>query len=102
MSTKFPSVNVVDLRDMPKKHKQFPQWAKKRLIDLNMKVTELADQIGYPRPTTSAAINGSSRFPHVTAAIAEYLDHDPKTDGPLPACPARPERRIRLHTTSTR
>ena len=81
---------------MAKTHKQFPIWAQKRLIDLGLSVTGFARILGYPRQTVSAALHGSTRFPHVTAAIATQLKHDPKTDGPLPARPARPERRIRI------
>lgn len=81
---------------MAKKHKKFSLWAKKRLLDLELTVTQLATQLGYPRQTVSAALNGSERFPHVTASIANQLKHDPKTDGPLPARPARPELRVRL------
>lgn len=96
MSTKFPSVNTVDAIRMAKKHKKFSLWAKKRLLDVDLTVTELASRIGYPRQTVSAALNGSERFPHVTSAIANTLNHDPKTDGPLPARPARPEQRLRI------
>ncbi len=98
MSTKFTSVNNVDPIAMARKHKKFSIWVKKKLIELGVTVTELASLIGYPRPTVSAAINGSTRFPHVTAAIATYLNHDPKTDGPLPTRPARPEQRLRITT----
>jgi DNA transposition AAA+ family ATPase len=83
---------------MSKKHKKFSLWAKKRLLDLELTVTQLASKIGYPRQTVSAALNGSERFPHVTSAIATTLNHDPKTDGPLPARPARPEQRFRFAT----
>ena len=83
---------------MAKKHKNFSLWAKKRLLDLDMTVTQLASRIGYPRQTVSAAINGSERFPHVTSAIATTLNHDPKANGPLPARPARPEQRLRFAT----
>ena len=101
-STKFPFVNAVDGNKMTPMHKKFPVWAKKQLLDLEITVTELASRIRYPRQTTSAALNGSTRFPHVTQAIAETLNHDPKTDGPLPARPARPERRVRLTAARTR
>lgn len=83
---------------MAQKHKKFSLWVKKRLLDLDLTVTELASRIGYPRQTVSAAINGSERFPHVTHAIASQLEYDPKTNGPLPARPARPEQRLRLAT----
>lgn len=96
MSTRFPSVNTVDATGMATKHKKFSLWAKKRLLDLDLTVTQLASNLGYPRQTVSAALNGSERFPHVTSAIANKLHHDPKTDGPLPTRPARPEQRFRF------
>lgn len=85
---------------MAPKRNQFPTWAKKRLLDLGLSVSRLAELIGYARTTTSAALNGSSRFPHVTYAIATHLNHDPKTDGPLPVSAPRLERRVRLVTGS--
>jgi hypothetical protein len=81
---------------MATKHKKFSIWAKKRLIDSELTVTELASLIGYPRQTVSAAVNGSERFPYVTAAIANILKHDSKTDSPLPSRPSRPEQRFRI------
>lgn len=96
MSTKLPLVNAVDGNKMASLHKKFPAWAKKRLIDRELSVTQLAQKVGYARQTVSAAVNGSTKFPHVVAAIATHLNHDPKTDGPLPVGPARPERRIRI------
>jgi hypothetical protein len=94
----FPFVNANDVTYMAKKHKKFSLWAKKRLLDLDLTVTQLAARIGYPRQTVSAAINGSERFPHVTSAIATSLNYDSKTNGPLPTSPARPEQRLRLAT----
>jgi predicted transcriptional regulator len=81
---------------MAKKHKKFSLWAKKCLIDRGLTVTELASSLGYPRQTVSAVLNGSDRFPYVTAAIAKTLNYDSKTNGPLPARPARPEHRVRI------
>lgn len=94
----FPFVNSVDANQMAKKHKNFSLWAKKRLLELDLKVTQLASRIGYPRQTVSAALNGSERYPHVTSAIANTLNYDPKTNGPLPTRPARAEQRLRLVT----
>jgi hypothetical protein len=81
---------------MATKRNKFPLWAKTRLLEADLKVTQLATALGWSRQAVSAALNGSTHYPHVTAAIAAYLHHDPKTDGPLPVSPARPERRERL------
>lgn len=96
MSTMFPFVNTVDVNQMANKHKKFSIWVRKRLIEEDITITELASSIGYPRQTVSAAINGSERFPYVTSAIANFLNHDSKTDSPLPTRPARPEQRFRI------
>ncbi len=76
---------------------KFRKWVKTRLIVRELTVADLADAIGYPRRTVSAAINGAT-FPHVLNSIATHLEYDPKTDGPLPARPARAERRLRVPT----
>lgn len=73
----------------------FRTWVKTRLVQADLTVAQMADRIGYPRRTVSAAIHGAA-FPHVVASIAKFLKHDPKTDGPLPARPARAELRVRL------
>lgn len=98
MSTMLPYVNAVDTNLMANKHKKFSLWAKKRLLDESLTVTQLASKLNYPRQTVSAALNGSERFPHVTSAIANSLKYDPKANGPLPTRPARPEQRFRIAT----
>ena len=86
---------------MKDSRKRFYIWVKKRLLDEDLTVSALADEIGYPRRTVSAAIHGTP-FPHVIQSIATHLRHDPTTDGPLPVGPARPERRIRIHASRPR
>jgi predicted transcriptional regulator len=76
---------------------KFRTWVKTRLIENDLTVSELAKRVGYPRRTVSAAIHGAS-FPYVVTSIAKLLNHDSKTDVPLPSSPARPERRIRIST----
>lgn len=73
----------------------FRIWVKTQLLTRDLTVETLAARIGYPRRTVSAAINGKP-FPHVVSAIATALNYDPKTNGPLPSRPARPERRQRV------
>lgn len=45
---------------------------RKRLVDLELSVTDLAKQIGRPRPTVSTAIR-TNKFPHVRQRIKEAL-----------------------------
>jgi len=46
---------------------------KKRLVDLDWSVTQLAKKLERPRPTVSAAIN-TKKFPRVRALVMEALD----------------------------
>lgn len=57
-------------------HPPKPVWgieAKKKLLEKNMTVRDLAEELGICRTTVSAVINGKQIRPDVQIAILNYL-----------------------------
>lgn len=51
----------------------FSRSAKIALIKRDLSVTELAAKLDRPRPTVSAVINGSRRYPKLRECVAKFL-----------------------------
>lgn len=56
----------------------FSFQAKVALIQGRLNVKKLAEKIGHPRPTVSAVINGSDRFPAVKDKVCRALKLTPQ------------------------
>lgn len=71
MRTKF---TIVILMPKTKNDKiKFSKRARRRLLDLDLSVKELADMIGRPRESVSRCIH-SNRFPKLRAVVAQALE----------------------------
>lgn len=52
----------------------FSTAARRRLVDKDMQVKQLAARIGYPSNTVSSVLRGTKKFRHVRAKIVRALD----------------------------